>query len=98
MTTILSISAHDDIRRIMNRLVNQREGWQGQSAADFTEAKAMLSKEEFDLVLMGAGVSEQEEEELKSACANLTYQPKLVRHYGGGSGLLYSEVLLALEA
>lgn len=98
MTNILSIAAHDDIRRIMNRLVNTREGWQGQAAVDVNEAEALLADEEFDLILIGVGVSESAENQLREFCTHLTFQPKLVRHYGGGSGLLYNEVMLAMAA
>lgn len=98
MVTILSISAHGDIRRIMNRLVNQQDNWQGQAVANPTEAKALLSEEKFDLILIGVGVSAEAENQLNEFCNQLAHQPKLVRHYGGGSGLLYSEVLLAMAA
>ncbi|MEM9835947.1 MAG: response regulator receiver protein [Bacteroidota bacterium] len=98
MTNILSISAHEDIRRIMNRVVNKREGWQGQAAADVNEAEAMLIEEEFDLILIGVGITEKEEQQLSDFCQTLTFTPKLVRHYGGGSGLIYSEVVTAMAA
>lgn len=98
MYNILAIAKNTEILQVLHRLVNQTAGWHGQTTDDLNEAEFLLAQEEFDIVLCGTGLSEADERRLSDFFNQLTYQPKLVRHYGGGSGLLYSEVTSALVA
>lgn len=98
MLNILSVAKNKDILQVINRLVNQTAGWHGQATDEVNEAEFLLMQEEFDIVLLGAGLSPEEEAQLGNFCKHLTFQPRIVKHYGGGSGLLYSEVASALAA
>lgn len=98
MYNILAIAKNTEILQVLNRLVNQTADWQGQATDNLDEAEFLLAQEEFNIVLCGTGLSEADEQRLNDFFSHLTYQPKLVRHYGGGSGLLYSEVASALIA
>ncbi len=98
MLNILSVAKNKDILQVINRLVNQRAGWHGQATDEVNEAEFLLMQEEFDIILLGAGLSTAEEKQLEVFCHRLTYQPKIVKHYGGGGGLLYSELAGALVA
>lgn len=96
---ILSVAAHDEIREVMDRLVNKHANWSGEAARGIDEAEAYLVEEEFDVILCGAGIKPEDEKRLRDFCEKqLTFSPRVVRHYGGGSGLLYTEVMLAVAA
>jgi hypothetical protein len=48
------------------------------------------------LVLIGGGVDEESERKLKAEFEKVNAQIKIIRHYGGGSGLLFNEINEAL--
>lgn len=78
------------------RLVNENEQWQAVIANSYTEACELCLKQRFVVALMGAGLTETEEENLQRFIS--VEQPKLpiVKHYGGGSGLLFAEIYQAI--
>jgi len=45
----------------------------------------------FDVVLLGAGLTEVESAQIRTSAT-----APVVQHYGGGSGLIYAEILQAL--
>jgi hypothetical protein len=45
-----------------------------------------------DVLLVGAGLSPEEEAQLHAAAGAQTPKVPVVSHYGGGSGLLFAEV------
>lgn len=93
---ILVVADHAEILQTIIRLINQNESWNGVGAGSFEEAAAHLELNNFDLVLLGVGVDGQVEERILSLCR--VHKPAIPchRHYGGGSGLLYSEIRHAL--
>nr|WP_295922610.1 response regulator receiver protein [uncultured Dyadobacter sp.] len=95
-TNILVIANHPEILETIIRLINQQDTWNGIPAGSFEEAEALLRINSVDLVLLGVGVDGETAERILSLCA--TINPRIVcqRHFGGGSGLLYSEIRHAL--
>lgn len=96
-THILYIGKHAAIREVVLRLINSNKGWNGIGAEQEQEAKALFGQHRFSLVLFGSGIDEDGEKRL---CQFFTQQQPniiIVQHYGGGSGLLKSEILTALE-
>lgn len=87
------VCTHPAIRATILRLVNSRSQWKATAADSFNEAYQLGSKYSFDLVLIGAGLSDKEEAWLISRLTEV----KCIRHYGGGSGLLYAEIEGALS-
>ena len=61
------------------------------------EAKEIFLRKDFSLVLLGSGIQEESEAELCAFFKKQNPNIVIVQHYGGGSGLLKSEILLALE-
>ena len=61
------------------------------------EAKEIFIRKDFSLVLLGSGIQEQSEIDLCTFFRNQNPNISIVQHYGGGSGLLKSEILVALE-
>jgi len=56
-----------------------------------------MEKNKFDLVLLGVGVDENAGKQMMEFCQAADPEIICIRHYGGGSGLLYSEIQHALQ-
>jgi hypothetical protein len=94
---ILYIGRHAEILAIVVRLINSNENWNGVGVMNDEEAKEIFCQKEFSLVLLGSGIQEESEAELCAFFKKQNPNISIVQHYGGGSGLLKSEILLALE-
>jgi len=92
---ILAVSAHEEILKTILRLINANEDWNASGAGNEEEAVNLFKQKDFDLVLFGAGISD--EEWLKGKLQSLHPDIICVDHYGGGSGLLKCEILQGLE-
>jgi PleD family two-component response regulator len=88
---ILIIGKHPDIMKTILRLLNNKPGWKGSGAFTVNEALSLSKTIDFDVVLLGAGLSEDESAQIKAH-----FSVPVVQHYGGGSGLLYAEVYQAV--
>ena len=95
-TNILAIANHPEILETIIRLINQHETWQGIPAGTLEEAEEALRINSIDLVLLGVGVDEETGEKITSLCQIINPRIVCLRHFGGGSGLLYSEIRHAL--
>ena len=85
---ILIVGKHPEIMKTILRLINNKPDWTGIGA--FTVAEA-LSQAGIDVVLLGAGLSIAETQQIQQ-----NFSVPVVQHYGGGSGLLYAEIYQAL--
>ncbi|MCF6407847.1 hypothetical protein L3C95_33480 [Chitinophaga filiformis] len=94
---ILAIGRNAEIMTVMQRLLNAPDNWTGLTVTTDEAAKAAFEKETFDIVLICAGVSPEEEAALKAWFKQHSPAVIVKRHYGGGSGLLKNEILHALE-
>jgi len=90
---ILVAGTHVEIMATILRLLNNKPGWQATGAGTLTEVLTVAEKQTFDIILIGAGINENDTSEIKKAFQEIP----VVLHYGGGSGLLYAEVYLALN-
>lgn len=93
--TILYIGRNQEITDTMNRLLNARKGWKGITTCLDEEALVMVKDTDIDLVLLGNGISAAAEEKLKAGLIHIRPALKIIQHYGGGSGLLYGEIMAA---
>ena len=94
---ILYIGRHPEILETVIRLINANENWNGVGVMNDEEAKEIFLKKDFSIVLLGSGIQEESETELCTFFKNINTNISIVQHYGGGSGLLKSEILLALD-
>ncbi|TKC60215.1 hypothetical protein FBD94_14990 [Pedobacter hiemivivus] len=94
--TILYIGRNQEITDTMNRLLNAREEWKGITTCLEEEALVMVKDIPIDLVLLGNGISAAAEEKLRADLIRIRPALKIIQHYGGGSGLLYSEIMTAI--
>ncbi|WP_298738020.1 hypothetical protein [uncultured Chitinophaga sp.] len=94
---ILAVGLNAEIMAVVNRLINGHEQWKGTTVCTIAEAIAAFSKEQYHIVLLCAGICEETASQLKTTLAGLSPATIVIRHFGGGSGLLESEILSALS-
>jgi DNA-binding NtrC family response regulator len=94
---ILVIGRNPAIMETVVRLVNQNEEWNAAGALTDEAAIELFHKYSFDLVLLGSGIEEASENKLRKL---FNYQRPgiiIIEHFGGGSGLLSNEIVIALD-
>jgi len=91
--SILVIGRNKEIHSIVLRIINKDERWQAQGALTDEEAIELFSTNAFDMVLLGSGISETSEALLRATFLRQNPTIAIIQHYGGGSGLLYNEIL-----
>lgn len=96
-TTILYIGRDPEITAVLNRLLNAREEWKGLTTCTDEEAISICTEHQLDIVLLGNGIAADAEEKLRKALTEMRPGLKIIQHYGGGSGLLYGEIMTALQ-
>jgi hypothetical protein len=94
---ILVIGRHAQIMETILRLINSQPEWKAEGALTDAEAEMKFKVGKFDLVLIGGGVEASSEGNLKTEFEKINPQIKVVRHYGGGSGLLFNEIEEAIS-
>ncbi|HWV72664.1 MAG TPA: hypothetical protein VN040_13140 [Pseudosphingobacterium sp.] len=90
---IMVICKNIGILQTIIRLINQNDIWNGVAADCFDTALLLAKDYHFDLILLGAGLDQEEEDQLTKVFGE---ESVCIKHYGGGSGLLYSEIQQAL--
>jgi len=96
-TTILYIGRDTEITIVMNRLLNARPEWKGICVCTDEEAVSVFKEQTVDLVLLGNGIDQECEQALKLKLEAIKPGIKIIQHYGGGSGLLFGEIMTALS-
>jgi hypothetical protein len=94
---ILYIGRNQGITDTMNRLLNARAEWKGITTCLDEEALVMIKDTDIDLVLLGNGISTIAEKKLRADLTHVKPALKIIQHYGGGSGLLYGEIMAAIN-
>ncbi|RYG17323.1 MAG: response regulator [Chitinophagaceae bacterium] len=87
---ILIVGTNQPIMETIKRLINKEGAWEATIALSGKEALALCHKKDFRLVLLCAGL--EEELLLKEKLLQLKPNVPVVKHYGGGSGLLFAEI------
>lgn len=95
--TILYIGRDAEITTVMQRLLNARPEWNGLTVCSDEEAVSICEKQHLDLVLLGNGINPECERALREKLIAIRPGLKIIQHYGGGSGLLYGEIMGALS-
>ncbi|QJB33146.1 hypothetical protein HF324_17860 [Chitinophaga oryzae] len=94
---LLAIGYDPAIMQVVERLLNSHAGWEGVVALTREEGLAKTSNEKYDAILLCVGVSAADEEAVRQAASHHHPSAKVIRHYGGGSGLLENELRAALD-
>ena len=94
---ILVICRHTAILQTILRLIGNKPEWAATGMQPGEEVLNLIKNQTFDLVLLGAGIQLNEDQQIRQNLS--TFQPgvPVIQHYGGGSGLLYAEIYQALN-
>lgn len=91
---ILIVGTNQPIMETIERLINRAGIWNATIAFSDEEALAYFVMKNYSLVLLCAGL--EEEGILREHLQLLKPEIPIVKHYGGGSGLLFAEIHQAL--
>jgi len=89
---ILVVCTQQEILNTILRLINSNETMNATGANTLEQAITVFKSAAYDMVLIGAGLSKEEEAELEGIVAKSRAKVPVVHHYGGGSGLLFTEI------
>lgn len=89
---ILAIGRNAAIMAVVERLLNSHEGWHGLAVTNDGAAVQALQQTPFDIVLLCAGITKDEETALRQQLLQYKADLIIAQHYGGGSGLLEAEI------
>jgi len=96
MVNILIVCTNQPIAETIKRLIEKVENWSADIALTLNDAIATCNKVTYDVILIGAGITDAEEQVLCLDLNKSAPKTRVVKHYGGGSGLLYAEIHQAL--
>src|SRR5258708_6138129 len=94
---ILVVGRNPEIVQTVVRLINNNPAWNAAHALTDDHAIATFESRPFDLVLLGGGIEPESDQHLRRAFTTRNPQITIIQHYGGGSGLLATEINMALE-
>ncbi len=94
---ILIICSHTQILATIARLIDSNNDWRASTACSVEEAITLIAEKKIDVILVGSGISETEENKLQNHLNAVNNNTPVVKHYGGGSGLLYAEIYQAFS-
>jgi len=90
------IGKNDSIVRTLVRVITANEGWTAYGCSDTNELYKHLKEVPTAIVLLSSGLDVATENEIKMEAVRIAPTVKVIVHYGGGSGLLYNEVIMSL--
>ncbi|WP_199119829.1 hypothetical protein [Pedobacter sp. ASV28] len=93
---ILIIGTNEPIVKTIARLIDKKDQWHAATAFSLNDALEHCYAKAYHLILIGAGIDDRQEEVLKLHLEKLQQDTPVVKHYGGGSGLLYAEIYQAI--
>lgn len=96
MINILIVCANQPIAATIARLIDKMDDWHASVALSLNEAMENCYAKTFEVILIGSGITQAQEDVLKLHLDKLKANSVVVKHYGGGSGLLYAEIYQAL--
>ncbi len=94
---ILVAGREKTILDVVERLINTHEGWKATVVTTEEDAVDVFKNQLYPIVLVCAGFSAEEETSLRKKLTAQDPAAVVIRHYGGGSGLLENEILGILD-
>ena len=88
----LILGKNESILAILTRLVNANENWNAVSFDNEKLAKNYFLANKLDFVLLSSGIENNVEKEFTEFCLKAQPDVEVIEHFGGGSGLLQSEI------
>jgi hypothetical protein len=93
---ILVIGRNEQILATVERLINNNPQWHATACLTDDDALLACKQQLFDLVLLGGGIGDDSDPYLRQALDTIQPRIRIIQHYGGGSGLLATEINMAL--
>jgi hypothetical protein len=93
---ILVIGRNPEIVQTVVRLINNNPAWNASHALADDDAIWLFESQAFNLVLLGGGIEPESDTLLRNAFTARNPNITIIQHYGGGSGLLATEINMAL--
>ena len=93
---ILVVGTNDKILEVVLRLLNKNEEWHATGVSNAEDVLIQCNAKEYQVLLIGAGLKDEIEKKLSTEVKNIYPSIHIIPHYGGGSGLLFAEIYLAL--
>ncbi|RXK83729.1 hypothetical protein [Filimonas effusa] len=93
---ILGVGRNKEIMDVIYRLLNTPEGRACKVVLSTEEAVAAVKATSYHMVLLCGGITPVEENDLRTQLLAIDNNLIIIRHYGGGSGLLENEIMQAL--
>lgn len=93
----LLLGKNEAILAILLRLVNADENWNGIAFNNEKEAQEYFQNNKIDIVLLSSAIEDHVEKEFTAFCLKTQPNVEVIEHFGGGSGLLKSEILHRLH-
>lgn len=97
MKNLLLICKNSHILETLCRVLSKYDTYSVTSASTCEEIYLHLYRSNFDGVLLGSGLTDSEEKEVRYWIKTNAPQTRLIVHYGGGSGLLFNELNMAFK-
>ncbi|MGN7821538.1 hypothetical protein ACTJJB_15500 [Chitinophaga sp. 22536] len=94
---LLAIGYDPAIMQVVERLLNSHAGWEGIIALTKEDGLEKIRAGNYHAILLCVGVSAADEETFREAVRMHHPSTIVIRHYGGGSGLLENELRAALD-
>lgn len=88
----LILGKNQSILEIVVRLVNAKENWNAIGFGDENLAQKYFLENKIDFVLLSSGIEDAVEKEFTHFCIKHQPEVEVIEHFGGGSGLLQSEI------
>lgn len=89
----LLLGKNEAILAILLRLVNADENWNAVAFNHENEAQEYFQNHKIDIVLLSSGIEDHVEKKFTTFCLEQQPEVEVIEHFGGGSGLLKSEIL-----
>lgn len=89
---VLIVGRHEPIVLLLKRLVNCYEGLEANVAFCEQSAIEVIEGGQLSLIVISSGLSEEAENRIKENALVVDQGIKIITHFGGGSGLLKSEI------
>jgi len=96
-TEIIIFGKNIEIIEVVERIINKNMDWNAFSTSDLKQVFNKLTSENFDILLLSSGISNDEFEEIESFCAKNCENTILLHHYGGGGGLLKAGIEMSIQ-
>ncbi|MFB9076031.1 hypothetical protein ACFFLS_13930 [Flavobacterium procerum] len=93
----LLLGKNEAILAILLRLVNADENWNAVAFDNEKDAEEHFQNHKIDIVLLSSGIEDHVEKDFTLFCLEKQPDVEVIEHFGGGSGLLKSEILHRLH-